>query len=135
MPELPPPIQNSLLTCSRLLAHKARLTLLTLLILMGVTWGLWQSRPGVLPAGSASSTRSGASAALCKHASIAWAPDTTVEHMSHLLRAEDAYILYGPDEFSEYHLRFASHTAIPAAMARLQAQPAVRELLANPYCP
>lgn len=134
MPEFPAPLQNALLTCSRHLAQKARLTLLTLLILMGVTWGLWLARPHTLPEGGTSSTRSGASATLCKHASIAFSPDTTVAQMSQMLRAEDAYILYGPDEFSEYHLRFASHAAIPSAMARMQALPQVRDLIANPHC-
>lgn len=134
MPDLPSPIQNTLLTCSRHLAQKARLALLTLLILMGVTWGLWMARPSAVAEAGASSTRSGASAALCKHASIAFAPQTTIEQMSQILRAEDAYILYGPDEFSEYHLRFANHAVIPSAMTRMQALPQVHDLIANPHC-
>ena len=84
MPHLPPSLQEPLLSCSRLLAQKARLALLTLLILMGVTLGLWQARPVAVSEGGAATTRSGASTSLCKHASIAFAPALTVQSMAQL---------------------------------------------------
>lgn len=117
-----------------MLAAKARLTLLTLLILMGVTWGLLLARSTTTPEGDAAVNRSSGSTSLCKHASIAFAPSLSVQQMGQLMRAEDAHILYGPDEFGEYQLRFASHVAVPAAIARLQSQPGVTDLIPNHYC-
>lgn len=127
-------IQKQLLTCSHLLAAKARLTLLTLLILMGVTWGLWLARPSGVGESEGVGTRSGGITALCKHASIAFLPSLSIQHVSQLMRAEDAHILYGPDEFGEYQLRFSSHIAVPAAIARLQSQSGVIDVVPNPDC-
>ena len=127
-------IQKQLLTCSHLLAAKARLTLLTLLILMGVTWGLWLARPNGAGENVGVSTRSGGITALCKHASIAFLPSLSIQQVSQLMRAEDAHILYGPDEFGEYQLRFSSHVAVSAAIARLQSQSGVIDVVPNPDC-
>lgn len=128
-------IQAPLLTCANLLAQKARLSLLTLLILMGVTWGLWQASPNATTQSTTATTRSGAAHSLCKQASVAFSDQLSVQQMGQILRAEDAYILYGPDEFGEYQLRFASHAAVPAALARMQSQPGIESLMPNPNCP
>ncbi len=135
MPKPSSAARKPLLACSHHLSQKARLALLTLLILIGVTWGLWLARPSQLADSQTATTRSGGSTTLCKHASVAFAPELSIQQMGQLLRAEDAYIMYGPDEFGEYQLRFASHTPVEQAMAHLRAQPGVLDVMANPHCP
>ena len=131
---MPSYLQRPLLACSTHLANKARLCLLTLLIMMGVAWGLWLLRPHSNSDAGAASTRSGAAVTLCKHASIAFEPQLSVQQMGQLLRAEDAYILYGPDEFGEYQLRFGTSIAVDQALARLKTHALVEHVTPNPAC-
>lgn len=135
MPKPSSTARKPLLACSQHLAQKARLVLLTLLILIGVAWGLWLARPSQVGDGQTATTRSGGSATLCKHASVAFAPELPIQQIGQLLRAEDAYIMYGPDEFGEYQLRFANHTPVEQAIAHLRSQHGVLDVIANPHCP
>ena len=134
-------LNKLLLRCSKWMAAHATLCLLTLMILLGLTVGLWNARLhpskgdvlfGV--ATEASATRGSSAPVLCGHVSVAFDPQLSVQQMSRVLRAEDAWIVYGPDALGEYQLRFSS--AVPAAEASrsLQAYPEVKQLKANPQC-
>ena len=100
----------------------------------GCNLGLWLARPNGAGENVGVGTRSGGITALCKHASIAFLPSLSIQQVSQLMRAEDAHILYGPDEFGEYQLRFSSHVAVPAAIARLQSQSGVIDVVPTPDC-
>ena len=89
-------VDSALCDLSQVLSIKARLALLTVLVFMGVSWGLG-SALGQLHAKTGATRGSGAS--LCKQASIAFDPALPVQQMCQLLSSEYAYILYGPDEF------------------------------------
>ena len=125
-------LEKLLLACSGLLSRHALFCLLTLLILLGLTLGLWWVHPAAASKNSDGSTRG--SSNLCAHASVAFNPSLSVSALSRLLRAEDAHILYGPDEFDEYQLRISSGTAVAQALQSLQARAEVSSLRAHPQC-
>lgn len=125
-------LERALLACSARLSQHALFCLLTLLVLLGLTLGLWWVQPA--PAKADSSTRGSGNAALCQHASVAFAADLTVRALSRILRAEDAHILYGPDEFGEYQLRFGHSTPVAQTLASLKTRTEVTSVTAHPQC-
>lgn len=127
-------LEKLLLDCSGLLSRHALFCLLTLLILLGLTLGLWWVHPAAASKNSDGSTRGSSTSTLCAHASVAFNPSLSVSALSRLLRAEDAHILYGPDEFDEYQLRISSGTAVAQALQSLQAHAEVSSLRAHPQC-
>ena len=129
-------LEKAMLCCSTQMSKHATFCLLTLLLLLGLTLGFWWARPdhSALSGAGASATRGGTATSLCTHASIALHSDTTVRQLSQLLRAEDAHVLYGPDEFGDYQVRFGSGTLPAQAIERLQSRPEVAQLTAHPAC-
>ena len=114
-------------------AH-ALFSLLTLLVLTGLTVGLWSARPSAGTASTSSATRGTGAASLCSHVSVGFAGDLTLQQLGSLLRTEDAYILYGPDEFGEYHLRFASGIDPAQAIQALGLHSQIVRVNAHPQC-
>lgn len=127
-------LEKALRPCSAWLSEHAQLCLLTLLLLLGLTLGLWQAQP-VTVLSPETATRGGGPATLCQHASIAFAPDLRAADLSRILRAENAHIVYGPDEFGEYQLRFGSDIQPAQAVASLQARAQVQSITAHTDCP
>ena len=130
-------LEKSLLWCSRKMSAHALFSLLTLLVLTGLTVGLWSARPSAGTASTsstASATRGSGAASLCSHVSVGFAGDLTLQQLGSLLRTEDAYILYGPDEFGEYHLRFASGIDPAQAIQALGLHSQIVRVNAHPQC-
>ena len=125
-------LEKALLTCSGKLSQHATFCLLTLLLLCSLTLGLWWAHPTAVNA-APGKTRGSASMA-CHHVSVAFAPSLSVEQLSRLLRAEDARILYGPDEFGEYQLRIGSSTPVAQAIASLQQRKEIASMTEHPQC-
>ena len=129
-------LEKPLLYCARYMSAHALLCLMTLLLLLGLSLGLWWVSPRAAASSTSpgSATRGGSANGWCQHASVAFDPALSVQELSRLLRAEDAHILYGPDEFGEYQLRFGS--AIPPALGlqSLQARTEVQSLQAYTQC-
>lgn len=125
-------LEKALLTCSGKLSQHATFCLLTLLLLSSLTLGLWWAHPAAVSE-RPGKTR-GSAAMLCHHVSVAFAPALSVGQLSRLLRAEDAHILYGPDEFGEYQLRMGSNTPISQAIASLQQRQEITSLTEHPQC-
>ena len=127
-------LEKALLACSGWMSKHALFCLLTLLILLGLTLGLWWAHPSSRQSTAGSATRSSGSHQLCQHASVAFSPDLSISELSRLLRAEDAHILYGPDEFGEYQLRVASSTPVAQALQSLKARTEITALTIHPQC-
>ena len=127
-------LEKALLACSTQMSRHAQFCLMTLLLLMGLTLGLWWAQPAQSAPGGGAATRGSAGSGLCQHASVAFAPELTVQALSRLLRAEDAHILYGPDEFGEYQLRFGSSSPLAQSLQSLQARSDVVSVTAHPQC-
>lgn len=128
-------LEKPLLCCARLMSAHALLCLLTLLVLLGLTLGLWNAAPRTTVVAADGTRSSGTAATLCQHAAVAFDPALSVHALSRLLRAEDAHILYGPDEFGDYHLRFGSATPPAMGLQSLQARAQVQSVRPNPQCP
>lgn len=128
-------LETPLLSCSRYMSAHALLSLLTLLLLLGLCLGLWwvSPRPGAAATGDA--TRSAGGGTLCQHAAVAFDPALSVHALSRLLRAEDAHILYGPDEFGDYQLRFGSSTPPALGVQSLRARAEVQSIQVHAQCP
>lgn len=124
-------MNHLLLQCSRGFSQHAWLSLLTILLLLGAFLGLWYAHPSTQ---TTDSTRSGGGQALCSHASLGLQPSASVAELTGMLKAEDARIIYGPDEFGEYQLRFAQ-TPSASALARLQARAGVAHVIEHRTCP
>lgn len=122
-----------LLRTSRWLSAHAMFCLLTLLIALGIALGLWAARSRLV-ADSGNSTRSAAAQHLCAHASVRWDGATTLAQFNDLLREEDARVLYGPDEFGDFQLRFGSSMDVAQSVQRLRSQPQVRALQHHTQC-
>lgn len=127
-------LEKILLGCSTQMSKHAMFCLLTLLILLGLTLGLWWAHPAPSLKSGDGSTRGSGAVSLCAHASAAFSPTMSVQALSRLLRAEDAHILYGPDEFDEYQLRVSSSTSLAQALQSLQARPEVTSLRVHSQC-
>ena len=127
-------LERLLLPTSRWLSAHATFCLMTLLIFLGIALGLWQGHQNYSSV-SKGTTRSAASTSVCAQASLRFSPQTTLSDLSQLLREEDAHLLYGPDEFGEYQLRFASSMDVSHAISRMQQHPLVEHLRAHPACP
>lgn len=125
-------LEKALLTCSGKLSQHATFCLLTLLLLCSLTLGLWWAHPASVT--NAPGKTRGSAAVLCHHVSVAFVPTLSVDQLSRLLRAEDAHILYGPDEFGEYQLRVGSSTALSQAVASLQQRKEVASMTEHPQC-
>lgn len=126
-------LEKALLACSTQMSRHALFCLMTLLLLMGLTLGLWWAQPAPSAPDSAA-TRGSAGSGPCQHASVAFAPGLSVQALGRLLRAEDAHILYGPDEFGEYQLRFGSSSPLAQSLQSLQARSDVVSVTAHPQC-
>jgi len=124
-------LHHYLLKCSSRFSQHAWLSLLTILLLMGSALGLWWAHPS--SATGAEKTRSAVGASLCSHASLALHPQTTVEQLKRMLKAEDALIQYGPDEFGEFQLRFGA-TEPSAAAQRLRERAEVVDVIEHRQC-
>lgn len=111
------------------LSCQATFTLFTLLIFGGVAVGLWTGRQA-----RADGSRGAAPTAACSHVSVDFAPMATGEDIKRLLRAADAYIVYGPDEFGAYQLRFADSTRADGPQ-QLKASPVIASLQDHAACP
>ena len=113
--------------------------LLTLMLLAGLVFGLGvvlsaihgPAKPGAAGSGA---TRGDGAQALCTHASAAFDPRLDVQAMSRLLRSEDAWILYGPDEFGEFQLRFGSAVNVADGIRSLGARAEVKSIKAHSKC-
>ena len=126
-------LEKVLLVFSSKMSKHAWFCLLTLLMLLGLLLGLWQVQPA--PIIKDAGTRGvGVGLGLCPHASVAFSPSLAVDGLSRLLRAEDAHILYGPDEFGEYQLRVSSSTPVSQAMAALKARVEVISITEHSQC-
>lgn len=128
-------LEEPLLRCARFMSAHALLCLLTLLVMLGLTLGLWHAVPRTAATTTDGTRSSGNASTLCQHAAVALDPTLSVQALSRLLRAEDAHILYGPDEFGDYHLRFGSQTPPAMGIQSLQARPEVQSIQAHPQCP
>lgn len=104
--------------CGLRLSAGARLTLITLLIFLGITSGFLYALHRV--AGKEKQPTAGAPSnvvhrgadiaainAVCAHIAVDFAPTATAGELKRLLRAADAVVLYGPDEFGRFQLRLA----------------------------
>ena len=126
-------LETPLLSCSRYMSAHALLSLLTLLLLLGLCLGLWWVSPRPAAASSVG-TRSAGGGTLCQHASVAFDPALSVHALSRLLRAEDAHILYGPDEFGDYQLRFGSSTPPALGVQSLRERAEVQSIQVHAQC-
>ena len=72
-------LEKLLLACSGLLSRHALFCLLTLLILLGLTLGLWWVHPAAASKNSDGSTRGSSTSTLCAHASVAFNPSLSVQ--------------------------------------------------------
>ena len=127
-------LETPLLSCSRYMSAHAQLSLLTLLLLLGLCLGLWWVSPNPATAATGDGTRSAGGGTLCQHASVAFDPALSVHALSRLLRAEDAHILYGPDEFGDYQLRFGSSTPPALGVQSLRARAEVQSIQVHAQC-
>lgn len=127
-------LETPLLSCSRYMSAHAQLSLLTLLLLLGLCLGLWWVSPSPATAATGDGTRSAGGGTLCQHASVAFDPALSVHALSRLLRAEDAHILYGPDEFGDYQLRFGSSTPPALGVQSLRARAEVQSIQVHAQC-
>ncbi|MDH0373691.1 hypothetical protein N7340_18315 [Comamonas aquatica] len=126
-------LERILLKTSRWLSAHASFSLLTLMVLLGLLTGLWKARDAIL--GSSSSlSRSAAGQVQCAQATAAFMPGTTMTQLTALLTEEDAHLLYGPDEFGRYQLRFASDIDPVPAIARMAQNPMVKNVTAIEGC-
>lgn len=115
--------------CGLWLSRQATFTLVTLLVFLGIAAGLWHSLPG-----TADGSRGTGPAAACSHVSVDFAPSASSDSIKRLLRAEDAYIVYGPDEFGAFQLRFSDRTRTEGP-ERLRADPAIDTVQNHAFCP
>ena len=111
------------------LSRQAGFTLVTLVIFLGIAVGLWRGRPG-----EGSGTRGLGAPAACSQVSVDFAASATGSQIKRLLRAQDGYIVYGPDEFGAFQLRFAD-AARPGAAERLRADPVIASVQDHADCP
>ena len=118
--------------CGLWLSRQAAFTLVTLLLFLGIAAGLWKGMPSHVH--TKEGGRGVAAVAACSHASVDFAPEATSEAIKRLLRAEDAYIVYGPDEFGAFQLRF-SERARADGPARLRTAPAIEMVQNHTACP
>jgi hypothetical protein len=122
-------VRQFLERCGLWLSRQAAFTLVTLLVFLGIAAGLWRSLPG-----TSDGTRGVGPGAACSHVSVDFAPAASLHSIKRLLRAEDAYIVYGPDEFGAFQLRF-SDRARADGPARLRADPAIDTVQNHADCP
>ena len=127
-------LEKMLLGCSSQMSKHAMFCMLTLLILLGLTLGLWWAHPAAAPKNADGSTRGSGGGTLCAHASATFDPALNVQALGRLLRAEDAHILYGPDEFGDYQLRLSSSSDVAQALQSLQARPEITALRVHSQC-
>lgn len=129
-------LQQTLERCGLWLSRQALFTLLTIAIFLGITVGFWtapSARSTTSKNGAAGRGADGAFVA-CSQASIDLLAELTGTQLKRLLRASDAYIVYGPDEFGEFQLRFKVDRR-EAALAQLRASPGVSRVTNFPDCP
>lgn len=110
------------------LSCQATFTLFTLLIFVGIAVGLWTGRQP-----RTDGTRGSAPTSACSHVSVDFAATATGDGIKRLLRAADAYIVYGPDEFGAYQLRFAESTRADGPR-QLKASPVIASLQDHAGC-
>lgn len=132
-------IEKFLLRVSHGFSVKAVFCLLTLMMLAGLTFGLLKGRDDILKqtpkaANGAPLQRGGLATGTCTHAAVRFDPQLSVDQMSRLLRGEDALIVYGPDEFSAYQVRFGTGVTKEDGIRNLQAHPEVKSIVANAQC-
>ena len=131
-------LEKLLLSSSRRMSAHAKFCLLTLLILMGLTIGLWSTRqaPVQQTSGNAGTptVRGDANAQYCSHVAVGFDPQISMQQLARILRAEDASIVYGPDEFGDYHLRFARGISPQQGIQSLRARAQVRQATAHREC-
>ncbi len=118
--------------CGLWLSRQATFTLVTLLVFLGIAVGLWHSLPS--RTNGKDGSRGVGPAAACSHVSVDFAPAAPSDSIKHLLRAEDAYIVYGPDEFGAFQLRFSERTRTDGP-ARLRTDPAIDTVQNHADCP
>jgi hypothetical protein len=127
----------------RWLSENATLTLATLVVFLGITAGFGYALHAIhrkerAAAGdtAAASRGGGLGGAIetCAHAAVDFEPDASAAAIRRALRAAEAVVTYGPDEFGRYQLRL-SGGAQGAGVASLRASGVASSVGAYPECP
>lgn len=137
------PMNRFLERRGRWLSQNATLTLTTLVVFLGITAGfgyslqaIHQKQKTVASDAAVASRGGGIGGAVetCAHAAVDFEPDASASNIRRALRAAEAVVTYGPDEFGRYQLRL-SDGAQGAGVASLRASGVASSVSAYPECP
>lgn len=141
--QVPPPDQLNrfLERRGQWLSENATLTLVTLLVFLGITVGFGYSLHAIHVKEKALASDAGVASRggigrmeTCAHAAVDFEPDASAAAIRGALRAAEAVVTYGPDEFGRYQLRLSGGTR-GAGIAALRASSVVSSVTAYPECP
>lgn len=127
--------------CAELMSKHESLCLLTLMVFLGLLVGLWNARATsntlfsvAKDPKSQEQSRGATAQPLCVHASVAFDPKLSVQQMSRVLRSEEAWIVFGPDAFGEYQVRFSNAVSPAEGVRALQGHSEIAAVKGNPQC-